>query len=309
MDFRQLQTIVAVADTGSFAGSAHLVNLTPSAVSQQIQALEAELGVPLFDRSRRPPVLNAKGEEVVRAARQMLQIMTETRTAITGGRTVGVLKIGAIRTVATRLVPLTFAAMRDRYAELSFHLTVDMSESLMTDVGAGRLDAAVVAEHVGVPPGLSWTPVFSEPLMLVAPASWQGASERELFASLPFIHYETEVPLARQIDTELSRLGLVPREIAVIDTMPSVVGSVLAGLGIAVMPRVAVDDAPPGSLYAQPFGGATIMRRIGIVQRHVSERSEVLAYMRQALTERALDFGLERPEGAVHGAGAPAAAS
>ncbi len=296
-----MQTIVAVADTGSFAASAHVVNLTPSAVSQQIQALEAELGVPLFDRSRRPPALNAKGEEVVRAARQMLQIMTETRTAITGGRTAGVLKIGAIRTVATRLAPLALAAMRARYSELSFHMTVDMSETLMTDVAAGRLDAAVVAEHVGVPSGLAWMPVFSEPLMLVAPARWQGASERELFAQLPFIRYETAVPLARQIDTELSRLGLVPREIAVIDTMPSVVGSVLAGLGLTVMPKVAVHDAPPGSLYAQPFGGTTIMRRIGIVQRHVSERSEVLAYMRQALTEQAVDFGLERPDRTVPG--------
>jgi len=231
----------------------------------------------------------------------MLQIMTETRAAISGGRTVGMLKIGAIRTVATRLVPLAFAAMRDRYRDLTFHLAVGMSESLMTDVAAGRLDAAVVAEHVGVPAGLTWTTIFTEPLMLVAPASRQGASERELFRDLAFIRYETDVPLARQIDTELSRLGLVPREIAVIDTMPSVVGGVLAGLGVAVMPKVAVSDAPPGSLYMQPFGGTTITRRIGIVQRQVSERSKVLAYMRHALTERAVAFGLERPDGVEPG--------
>lgn len=296
MDFRQIQTIVAVADTGSFAASAHIVNLTPSAVSQQIQALEAELGVELFDRSRRPSVLNAKGEEVVRAARQMLQIMTETRAAISGGRTMGVLKIGAIRTVSTRLVPLAFVAMRARYPDLSFYLSVGMSRSLMADVAAGRLDAAVVAEHVGVPTGLAWSPVYSEPLLLVAPARWQGASERELFAALPFIRYETDVPLARQIDTELSRLGVVAREIAVIDTMPSVVGSVLAGLGVAVMPKIAVGDAPPGSFYTQPFGGTTITRRIGIVQRQVSQRSDVLSYMRRNLTEGAAGFGLERPD-------------
>lgn len=291
-----MQTIVAIADTGSLAGSARVVNLTPSAVSQQVQALEAELGVQLLDRSRRPSILNAKGEEVVRAARQMLQIMTETRAAISGGRTVGLLKIGAIRTVSTRLVPLVLSAMRARYPELSFYLTIGKSGSMMTDVAAGRLDAAIVAEHVGMPTGLAWASVYREPLLLVAPARWRGASERRLFAALPFIRYEADVPLARQIDTELSRLGVAPREIAVIDTMPSVVGAVLAGLGIAVTPKIAVENAPSGSLYTQPFGGTTITRRIGIVQRQVSQRSGILAFMQRSLTEGAARFGLERPE-------------
>lgn len=288
-----MQTLVAVADTGSFAGAARVVNLTASAISQQIQALEAELGVTLFDRAKRPPQVNAKGEEVVRAARQMLQIMAETRATISGGRTSGVLGFGAIRTISMRLVPDAFARMRADHPNLSYNLRVGMSETLMADVAAGRLDAAVVAEHVGVPPGLIWTPVLAEPLMLIAPSEHAGASERALLRRLPFIRYETRVPLARQIETELSRLGVTPREIAVANTMPSVVGCVLAGLGVAVVPKIALLDAPEGALYAQPFGGARITRRIGMVRRQVSARSAVLGDLRDALVAQAGRAGLD----------------
>ncbi|WP_245710819.1 LysR family transcriptional regulator [Citreimonas salinaria] len=288
-----MQTLVAIDDTGSFAAAARIVNLTASAISQQIQALEAELGASLFDRTKRPPQLNAKGDEVVRAARQMLQIMVETRAAISGGRTGGVLGFGAIRTFSTRLVPEAFSRMRDAHPNLSFNLQVGMSETLMSHVASGRLDAAVVADNVGVSPGLVWTPILSEPLMLVAPAALAGATERQLFRRLPFIRYETQVPLARQIETELSDMGVPVREIAVANTMPSVVGCVIAGLGVAVVPKIALLDAPAGGLYVQPFGGARITRRVGLVRRQISSRSDVLDHMRDALRAQAENLGLD----------------
>jgi DNA-binding transcriptional LysR family regulator len=293
MDIGQLQTLVAVADTGSFAGAARVVNLTASAVSQQIQKLEDQVGVTLFDRKKRPPQMNAKGEELVRAARSVLQIMTEARLAISGGRTAGMLKIGAIRTISMRLVPFALADMSALYADLTFDLTVGISQSLMADVATGRLDAALVAEHVGVPLGLSWHPVFSEPLVLVAPLHAAGQSELSLLYGLPFIRYETAVPLARQIEMELSRLGVTPREIAVANTMPSVIGMVQAGLGVAIVPRIAYLDASPGSLYCRPFRNGAISRRLGLVQRQVSSRSEVLTELRRILTRRASDIGFD----------------
>ncbi|MGR3494321.1 LysR family transcriptional regulator [Citreimonas sp.] len=288
-----MQTLVAVADTGSFAAAARIVNLTASAVSQQIQALEAEMDTNLFDRSKRPPQLNAKGDEVVRAARQMLQIMAETRATISGGRKGGMLGFGAIRTFSTRLVPNAFARMRADHPNLTFNLQVGMSETLMAHVASGRLDAAVVADNVGVPPGLVWTPILSEPLLLVAPAAQRGATDRPLFRRLPFIRYETPVPLSRQIETELSNLGVPVREIAVSNTMPAVVGCVLAGMGVAVVPKIALLDAPEGGLYVQPFGAAPITRRVGLVRRQISSRSAVLERMRAALLAQAESLGLD----------------
>ncbi|MBF9059465.1 LysR family transcriptional regulator [Rhodobacterales bacterium HKCCSP123] len=296
MDIRQLQTLVAVADTGSFSGAAAVVNLTPSAVGQQIQALEAELGVTLFDRRKRPRQLNAKGEELLRAARQVVQTMTEARMAISGGRTAGMLNFGAIRTVSMHLVPQAFAEMRDAYPDLSFDLTVGMSERLMSDVAAGRLDAALVAENVGVPASLSWSPVLTEPLVLIAPRAEAWRSDLSLLTDLPFIRYVTEVPLSRQIETELAALSVSPREIVATNTMPSVIGFVQADLGVAIVPKIALLNAGTGTLHTRPFCEGAITRRVGLVQRQVSSRSEVLARLRQAFFKVAQMHGLGAEE-------------
>ncbi len=257
------------------------------------------MGVQLFDRSKRPPQLNAKGEEFVRAARNVVQTMTEARVALSGGRTSGVLKFGAIRTVSTRFVPAAFAEMRRVYPDLAFHLTVGLSEGLMSDVRAGRLDAALVAEHVGVPASLSWHPVIEEPLVLVGPPGTESEDETALMRRLPFIRYETDVPLARQIGTELSRMAIVPREVAVANTMPAVVGMVEAGLGIAIVPRIAYLDAQPGKLAVRPFGRGLISRRLGLVHRQVSARSKTLGTLRQILSQQGAAFDTQGAEAAL----------
>jgi len=291
MDIRQLQTVIAVADTGSLAAAAGVVNLTPSAVSQQIQSLEGELGVAIFDRKKRPLQLNAKGEEFVRAARDIVQTMTETRMIIAGGRTAGVLNFGAIRTVSTHLVPEALVTMRENFPELSYEMTVGMSETLVSNVAAGRLDAALVAEHVGIPAGLVWSPILIEPLVIIAPPGNEGRSDVALLRDLPFIRYATSVPLARQIATELSRLAVTPREIGVTNTMPAVVGMVQAGLGVALVPRVAIYNVRPGSLHSQPFCDGKITRCVGLVQRQVSSRSKVLAVLHEIMLNRAKALG------------------
>jgi DNA-binding transcriptional LysR family regulator len=292
MDIRQLQTLVAVADTRSFAASSRIVNLTPSAISQQIQTLEGELGVELFDRTRRPPVLNSKGEEIVRASRQIVQIMAEARQSISGGSTAGVLKIGSIRTISMRIAPQAFAEIAERFPNIAFHLTVGISEDLLSDVAAGRLDAAIVAEHVDIPGGLIWTPILEEPLLLVSPPDLTGLSGQDLLKRLPFIRYETKVPLARQIDVEMSRLGVEPRQIVVANTMPSVIGCVLAGLGAAVVPKSAIPEETGADLYVQPFGDTRVYRRVGLVRRQVSARAAVLGEMAHVLSEQAITSGL-----------------
>lgn len=292
MDIRQLQTLVAVADTHSFAATSRIVNLTPSAISQQIQSLEGELGVELFDRTRRPPLLNSKGEEIVRAARQIVQIMAEARQSISGGSTAGVLNVGSIRTISMRIVPRAFAEIASEFPDIAFHLTVGVSERLLSDVAAGRLDAAVVAEHVDIPGGLIWTPILEEPLLLVAPADQEGRSGKDLLRRLPFIRYETRVPLARQIDVEMSRLGVEPREIVVVNTMPTVIGCVLAGLGAAVVPKSAIPENAAERLFVQSFGDSSTYRRVGLVQRQVSARAVVLGEMARVFSEQAMRSGL-----------------
>ena len=285
MDTRQLETLLAVVQYGGFAAAADAVNLTASAVSQQIAALESELQTDLFDRSRRPPVLTAKGSEMVRSARTILQIVTETKASVSGAKVRGTLAFGTLRTAANSYVPHTLAAIRSTFPDLTFRLRIGMSEQLMSEVASGQLDAALVADQVTVPSGLSWTEVLSEPLLILLPAGTKELSFRELVQTIPYIRYRIHVPLARQIDTELARLGAEQRQLVSVNTMPAVVGCVEAGLGFSVVPEVALHGMETSGLETIPFGSPPIYRKLGVVRRPNSSRASVLDALTDALSK------------------------
>lgn len=288
MDTRQLETLLAIQQHGGFAAAAAAVHLTASAVSQQVAALEAELGEALFDRRHRPPVLTAKGAEMVRAARAILQIVTETKSLVSGDRVRGTFAFGTLRTAANSLVPNALALLHDLYPDLGFRLRIGMSEELMDGVMTGQMDAALVADHVSVPPSLRWTEVVREPLVVLVPPGTGVMTMRELVWRVPYIRYRMQVPLARQIDTEMARLDAPPRQIVSVNTMTAVVGCVRAGLGFAVIPRLVLQDMGAAALDWFPFGDPPIHRSLGIVQRPGSGRAEVFSDLISALTRLGL---------------------
>ncbi|NVJ92721.1 MAG: LysR family transcriptional regulator, partial [Methylocystaceae bacterium] len=118
MDTRQLKTLLAIASHGTFARAADRVGLTPSAVSQQIQALELELNVPLFDRSSRPPELTPQGAQVLELAKHMLQLEENVKASLKGEHVAGTLMLGSVRSSALNLLPRAIVKMRSQYPEL-----------------------------------------------------------------------------------------------------------------------------------------------------------------------------------------------
>jgi len=275
MDTRQLETLLAIHQSGGFAAAAQAVNLTASAVSQQMRALEAEVGAELFDRSRRPPVLTAKGAEMVRSARSILNIVSETKASVSAGRVRGTMAFGSLRTCANAIVPEALAALRTTYPDLNFRLHVGKSEELMNYVASGQLDAALVADHVIVPTSLRWTSVIEEALVVLLPLGRESLDLETLIREDHYIRYSTQVPLARQIDTEIARYGAPAKQVVSVNTMPSVVACVRAGLGFAIVPQTALKNMDSTSLDWRPFGTPPIQRRLGIVQRFASRREEI----------------------------------
>jgi len=292
MDTRQLKTLIAIADQGTFAKAARIVNLTPSAVSQQMQALERELDVALFDRSRRPPTLNAKGLEFLQTAHSILQIVDDSAASISGRSVTGTLNIGSIRTSTIEILPRAIVSLLKAYPQLTIKLQVGFSEALMNDVVSGRLDFAVVAENVGMPPILKWAPFLREPLVVIAPPGTPETEASEMILAHPFVRYRTAVPLASQIDTEMSRLGLIPRTVAEVDTIPATIECVKVGMGVAVVPHVATLAAGARDLPRSPFGRPTVFRQLGIVQRIGSPRARLIAEMHERLTAFSYPFGV-----------------
>ncbi len=282
MDTRQLKTLLAIAESGGFSRAAEMVHLTVSAVSQQIQALEQEVGASLFDRSSRPPRLTAAGQQMVEAARELVRGAENAIDAISGRRVVGTLAIGSVRSSAMSLLPQVIVGFRAEYPDLRIKLRVSMSETLLQDVLAGRLDAAMVAEQGNFPPGLRWRPFLREPLFVAAPPDAPALTAPELLARYPYIRLRSNVPLAHMIDLELARLGIALTEVAEIDTIAAIVPCVAHGLGVSVLPKLAIEgSAQP--LVRAPFGTPRLYRRIGLVEQRSGARALLTSELHRRL--------------------------
>ena len=89
--------------------------------------------------------------QILELAQDILQIEDQAKASLRGDRISGTLMIGSVRSSALNLLPTAIAQMRAQYPELKMNLRVSMSSTLIADVAAGRLDAAVVAENLGFP--------------------------------------------------------------------------------------------------------------------------------------------------------------
>lgn len=147
ISLRQLEYVVAVADTLGFRKAAELCHVSQPALSAQIQQLEDVLGVRLFERDKRRVMLTAAGEELVARARRVL---TETGDILSAASRLsdpfsGVLHLGVIPTVAPYVLPEVVPAVTKKYPRLKLRLREEKTELLVRGLEEGRLDAALVA--------------------------------------------------------------------------------------------------------------------------------------------------------------------
>lgn len=146
MDFKQLRTFVQAADLSSFTRAGESLDLTQAAVSQQIAALERDLGVSLFERTSRRVELTEHGQSLYQYARQILQLAEETRQHLTGqSKTVsGLLRIAASTVPAETFLPEIFSAYREHYPEVSEQVTISDSHLAGQAVDSGQADVGFV---------------------------------------------------------------------------------------------------------------------------------------------------------------------
>lgn len=295
MDTRQLKTIVAIIAHGTFARAADVVGLTPSAVSQQVQALEHELGVRIFERASRPPRPTSAGMQVFEMAREVLRVVETTRSSLSGQKISGTLMIGSVRSSALNLLPKAIVQIRQAYPDLKVNLRISLSSTLIADVASGRLDAAIVAEHVNFPASVRWSTFVKEPLWIIGAPGTDLSDPLRALRTMPFIRFRSAVPLANLIDTELSRLGVTVNDVAEIDTIGSIVTCVEQGLGISVVPHTALAQAPDAGLVQVPFGAPQLKRHMGMVERIVSPRADIIAQLHDMLADLSGEHGTRRP--------------
>lgn len=268
MSLRHLRTLIAVSEHGSFAAAAEAVWLTQSAVSQQMKALEDELGMLLFDRNKRPPQLNAQGKALIQRARQLVYLYDGLKDLGTGdGHLEGLLEIGAVPTTLTGIVPRALGALRAVQPSLQVRVVSGLSADLLARVDRGDLDAAVVSEPKPAPRGLSWSHVADEALMVVAPASETLDDYRRILESRPFIRFNRSAWVGHTIQTALQDMGIEVQETMELDSLEAIWQMVRHGLGVSIVPMRCVEDNIVTDLKTVPFGSPPRIRTLGLIER------------------------------------------
>jgi DNA-binding transcriptional LysR family regulator len=170
MELRQLRYFVTVADYGHFGRAAEALHIVQPAVSQQVARLERELGIELFDRSRRQVTLTPDGQAFLPHARRVLDASGQAARAAAGlaaGQT-GLLRVGSSDVLGPRLQQI-LAAFRRRRPAAAVELVPAPTPVKLAAVSAGELDAAFVR---AAPPaaGITVEPLWDEPLYAAVPA-------------------------------------------------------------------------------------------------------------------------------------------
>lgn len=283
---RLLRTFLAVAAEGSFAAAAQRVALTQAAVGQQMRTLEAELRRPLFEREGKSVVLGEAGRALVPQAHRLVAQYDQMLSAPSPEAMSGTVHLGAIVSAVRPLIQATLA-LKERHPQLDMHVSAAKSMDLLARVQSGALDAAIAVREPGTSRGeLAWSPLYSEPMVLLVPRNMALAPARTLLASQPFVRFDRSQHTGELVERTLRRLRAKPREIIELNAIESIVDLVRSGLGVALLPQLRESRwASDPKLQVLALEDAE-ERKVALVQRRGSAAAPVVAAIAQAFRAR-----------------------
>jgi DNA-binding transcriptional LysR family regulator len=289
MDTRFLESLVTVADTGSFAEAARRLNLTPAAIAQRIRTLESEIGTSLVSRSGRTVRLTEAGTTIMERARDLLANVRDLKSIALSDAPSGELRLGAIANAISGLLPGVLALLTQKYPQMDVYIRRGTSAESYDRVLNGDLDAAIIVQPpFAIPKSCDWRILREEPLIVLAPASMGNRDPRDLLANEPFIRYDRNNWTGRLVDEYLHRCGIRPRERFELAGLEAVATLVDRGLGVSLVP----DWAPPWpeglSLAKLPGPHPSFTRRIGLIWTRTSVRVRLVhTFIQEAMAAQA----------------------
>lgn len=282
---RELETFVAIADYGTFAAAGETIGLTQSAISLQIKSLESVLDTELFDRSKRPPIMNAMGLKLLKRAREILNQCQNLKDSVHDNPVGGALRIGVIPTVMSGVLPATLAHLRNSHPKLKIELVSGLSSKLALEVNKGRLDAAIITEPTQLGSGMSWHAFVEEPLVVIAPADAEGEIDRDVLTRYPFIQFLPETYAGQQIVSLLRDRNIRVNAQMNLDSLESIARMVASGLGVSIVPQRSMAIPFPPEIRVLPFGSEPVKRVVGVIERVASSKHELIQLLTTELIE------------------------
>jgi DNA-binding transcriptional LysR family regulator len=247
MELKQLKTFRMVVTAGSFTQASVLLNYAQSNVTAQIQALEKELGVTLFDRLGRSVSLTTAGKQMLSYSNRLLDLADEAQAVVAGkGESAGTISMGAPETICTYRLPVVLRQFRNQNPGVHVTFRPMLDVDLYYGIKKGELDLAFLLQEPLDSSGLAVEGLIKEPMVvvcapdhrlagaaLVRPVDLEGETVLLTESGCGYRH------LFEQAITRQGMYTVIKQEFNSIETIKQ---CVIAGLGIAFLPRVAVQQ-------------------------------------------------------------------
>lgn len=279
---RQLQTILALAEYGSFIAAASLLKTSQPAVTRTVKHVEDVLGIKLFDRSTRSVQITAAGKEFVAVAARMLndlQITLRSMRELSDQRR-GQIIISSIMSVANGKLPGLVSAYRLDYPGIELHVRDGVHGTVIEDVRSGAADFGITYLDDLPDPFLS-VRVGREDFTVVLPKAHDLARKKTLSLSdlkgEPLVSLPGDSRTRRVIDGAASAIGLTLNHVVTVSQFATMLGFVRAGIGLAIAPRSGVTSFLGKELVAVPVRGRPLARDLGLITLREREASPAAA--------------------------------
>jgi DNA-binding transcriptional LysR family regulator len=286
----QLRILKAIAAEGSFKRAADSLYVSQPAVSLQVQNLERQLAVPLFDRGGRRAQLTEAGHLLLDYGDRILALCQETCRAIEDLQNLqgGTLVIGASQTTGTYLMPRLIGLFRQAYPDVAVQLHVHSTRRTCWSIVNGQVDLAIIGGEIPLElqESLDVSAYAEDELALILPKSHPFADlqviQREDLYKLSFITLDAQSTIRKVIDQILVRGNIDPRLLKIemeLNSIEAIKNAVQSGLGVAFVSTSAIEkELELGSLKRVKIENVEIKRILSLIlnpNRYRSKAAEI----------------------------------
>lgn len=299
---RTLRTFLAVARHGSFAAAGKEIGLTAAAVGQQVRALEEELHQTLFDRSGRSIVLNTAGRGLVAPVMELVARYEALAARPGDAQLGGTVVMGALVSALMGAFADCLWALKKRHPALEVTLLAGQSADFALRVERGELDAAVVTQPPGrLASSLVWTPLYSEPMVMIVPRRPHFEMPEEpldILTQCPFIRFDRQLWTGQLVAEAIDASGASVQDAMELNSVEAIIALVRQGFGVSIVPQLAnVQWSRDRALRIVPLKGVSVQRHVGLLERR--------QHSRQRFTRAIKDYFPEASPSRTAGASAP----
>lgn len=293
----QFRILKAIAIEGSFKKAAESLYISQPAVSFQIQTLEKQLNVPIFNRLNRKVIFTEEGQAILVYANRILSLCEETCRAIEDLQNLqgGTLIVGASQTTGTYLMPRLIGLFRQKYPQVSVQLQVHSTRRISWGVANGQINIAVIGGEVPneLKNSLHVTDYAEDELALILPKfhpfSKLPSIQKEDLYRLKFISLDKQSTIRKVIDKVLHQNGIDSTRFKIemeLNSVEAIKNAVQSGLGASFVSISAISkELELGILHWAKIEDITIKRTLSIIinpNRYTSKASE--KFTREILT-------------------------